>query len=110
VETRPEGESISRHVDGAEASVSPDAKGSYSDPVLSSSDTEVSHSAPSTIDYQLLTESVHRGFVFLAARLAVYTEHEIFGRGRRRGDNRKHRFKGFSLRELQALRRFRRSQ
>jgi transcription-repair coupling factor (superfamily II helicase) len=105
VATRPEGESISRHVDGVENSVSPDAKASYSDQFLSSSGAEESHSAPLTIDYQLLTESVHHGFVFPAASLAVYTEHEIFGRGRRRGDSRKHRFKGFSLRELQALRR-----
>jgi transcription-repair coupling factor (superfamily II helicase) len=93
VETRPEGESISRHMYGVEASVSADAEASYSE--LQSL----------SIHYQLLTESVHRGFVFPAARMAVYTEHEIFGRGRRRGDSRKRRFKGFSLRELQALRR-----
>jgi transcription-repair coupling factor (superfamily II helicase) len=106
VATRPEREFISRRVDDAvETSVSPDPKASYSDQSLSSSGAEESHSAPLTIDYQLLTESVHHGFVFPAAHLAVYTEHEIFGRGRRRGDSRKHRFKGFSLRELQALRR-----
>jgi transcription-repair coupling factor (superfamily II helicase) len=91
--------------DGVETSVSLDAKASYSDQFLSSSGAVESHSKPLTVDYQLLTESIHHGFVFPAARLAVYTEHEIFGRGRRRGDSRKRRFKGFSLRELQALRR-----
>jgi transcription-repair coupling factor (superfamily II helicase) len=83
----------------------------------SAGETEVSYSGlqPSTIsaeggcaygaNYQLLTESIHHGFVLPAARIAVYTEHEIFGRGRRRGDARRYRFRGFSLRELQALRR-----
>jgi transcription-repair coupling factor (superfamily II helicase) len=80
-------------------------------------ETEVSYSGlqPSTIsaeggcaygaNYQLLTESIHHGFVLPPACIAVYTEHEIFGRGRRRGDAKRYRFRGFSLRELQALRR-----
>jgi transcription-repair coupling factor (superfamily II helicase) len=98
VATRPEGESFSRHVDGVETSVSPVDKASYSEFQPSTISAE-------SANYELLTDSVHHGFVFPAARLAVYTEHEIFGRGRRRGDSKKHRFKGFSLRELQALRR-----
>lgn len=71
------------------------------------SETEVFYSAPqlSTINYQLLTESVHHGFILPSARLAVYTEHEIFGRGRRRGDRKHYKVRGFSLRELQALKR-----
>jgi len=54
-------------------------------------------------NYHLLTESLHKGFVFPEARLAVYTDHEIFGRykrTRRRGEK---RFKGISLKELQAI-------
>jgi transcription-repair coupling factor (superfamily II helicase) len=73
----------------------------------SGNETEVSYSGVQQlpVSYQLLTESIHHGFVLPAARIAVYTEHEIFGRGRRRGDTRRYRFRGFSLRELQALRR-----
>jgi transcription-repair coupling factor (superfamily II helicase) len=74
---------------------------------LEASETEVSHSTfqPLTNNYQLLTESIHYGFTLPEARVAFYTEHEIFGRGRRRGDAKRYRFRGFSLRELQALRR-----
>lgn len=73
----------------------------------SSSETQVSHSNAqlSTINYQLLTETVHHGFILSEARIAIYTEHEIFGRGRRRGGSKRYQFRGFSLRELQALRR-----
>ena len=58
-----------------------------------------------TLHYQLLTETIHHGFVLPTSRIAVYTEHEIFGRGRRRGDSKQRRFKGFSLRDLQSLKR-----
>jgi transcription-repair coupling factor (superfamily II helicase) len=54
---------------------------------------------------QILSETLHSGFLFPAARLAVFTEHEIFGRIRRRGRVVRRRFRGFSAKELQQLRR-----
>jgi len=49
-------------------------------------------------------ESVHGGFVFPAGGLAVLTEHQIFGRVRRRGRRRAVRFTGFTEREFQQVR------
>ncbi len=49
-------------------------------------------------------ESVHGGFLFPAGGLAVFTEHQIFGRLRRRGRRRAVRFKGFTEREFQQVR------
>jgi len=84
---------------------------------MSISETEVSHSAPSlsppkaeaplaqTLYYHLLTETIHHGFLLPSAHIAVYTEHEIFGRSRRRGASKRPKFRGFSIRELQALKR-----
>ena len=55
--------------------------------------------------YQLMTEAMHLGFVFPPAHLALFTEHQIFNRLKRRGQARKKRFKGFSQKEAQQLRR-----
>ncbi len=55
------------------------------------------------IAVQYSTGSVHAGFVYPSAKLAVFTEHEIFGRLKRRGTGRKKRFKGFTQRELHQL-------
>lgn len=52
-----------------------------------------------------LAETLHSGFVFPGARVAVFTEHEIFGRLKRRGLAKKRRFRGISQKELQQLRR-----
>jgi len=57
------------------------------------------------ISYQLLNEVVHSGFIYPPARLGLFTEHEIFGRLKRRGLVRKRKFKGFSVKEAQQLRR-----
>jgi transcription-repair coupling factor (superfamily II helicase) len=54
---------------------------------------------------ELLSETIHSGFVFHPLKLAVFTEHEIFGRLRRRGLVRRRRFKGFSQKELHQLKR-----
>jgi transcription-repair coupling factor (superfamily II helicase) len=51
------------------------------------------------------TESFHAGFVFPSARIALFTEHEIFGRIKRRGVQKRKRFKGISQKELQSLHR-----
>jgi transcription-repair coupling factor (superfamily II helicase) len=55
--------------------------------------------------YQLMTEAMHLGFVYPPAHLALFTEHQIFGRLKRRGPGRKKKFKGFSQKEAQQLRR-----
>jgi len=49
-------------------------------------------------------DALHGGFVFPDASLAVYTEHQIFNRLKRRGRKRAPRFRGFSEKELQQLR------
>ena len=56
-------------------------------------------------EFQLMTEALHLGFVFPAARLALLTEHQIFGRLKRRGISKRRRFKGFSQKEALQLRR-----
>jgi len=48
-------------------------------------------------------DALHAGFLFPEAGLAVYTEHQIFSRLKRRGRKRPPRFKGFSEKELQQL-------
>ncbi len=57
----------------------------------------------SGIQPEFLSETVHSGFVFAPARVAVFTEHEIFSRLKRRGLAKRKRFKGFSQKELQQL-------
>jgi transcription-repair coupling factor (superfamily II helicase) len=49
-------------------------------------------------------EALHEGFIFPAARLAVFTEHQIFNRLKRRGKRRRAKFKGITQRELHELR------
>ena len=61
-----------------------------------------SNAAPA---YQLMMDALHLGFVFPPARLALFTEHQIFGRLKRRGLSKRKRFKGFSQKEAQQLRR-----
>jgi transcription-repair coupling factor (superfamily II helicase) len=51
------------------------------------------------------TESFHSGFVFEPAKIALFTEHEIFGRIKARAEKKRKRFKGISAKELQTLRR-----
>jgi transcription-repair coupling factor (superfamily II helicase) len=60
---------------------------------------------PSELPYVMLPEAFHSGFVFPAAQIAVFTEHEIFGRVKRRGTAKRKRFKGITSKELQQLRR-----
>ncbi|MBI1803289.1 MAG: transcription-repair coupling factor [Ignavibacteriae bacterium] len=57
----------------------------------------------SHIQPEFLSETIHSGFTLPSAKLAVFTEHEIFGRLRRRGLAKRRRFKGFSQKELQQL-------
>jgi transcription-repair coupling factor (superfamily II helicase) len=52
-----------------------------------------------------IAETLQRGFVLHDVKTACYTEHEIFGRIKRRKTRNRKRFKGFSLHEIQALKR-----
>ena len=60
---------------------------------------------PPPIQYQLLTEALHFGFIYPSAKIAIFTEHEIFGRQKRRGTTKRKKFKGFTQKELQQLKR-----
>ena len=59
--------------------------------------------ASSTYHYQLLSQSIHRGFVLEDAKLAVYTDHQVFNRYHR-PKLRKRRFSGgISFKEIHDL-------
>jgi transcription-repair coupling factor (superfamily II helicase) len=55
----------------------------------------------SAIEFSL--ESLHGGFILPGARLALYTEHQIFNRQKRRGKRRTARFQGFVDRDISKL-------
>ena len=65
-------------------------------------ESESPHSDLPTIEY--IPETFHSGFVYPPAHIALFTEHEIFGRLKRRGTTKHRRFKGISPKELHALR------
>jgi len=54
---------------------------------------------------QFLDETVHSGFIYHPSKIAVFTEHEIFGRLKRRGFSKRKRFKGFTQKEIHQLKR-----
>ncbi|MCC6398812.1 MAG: transcription-repair coupling factor, partial [Bacteroidetes bacterium] len=54
------------------------------------------------IEYSL--EAVHEGFLLSEPRIALYTEHQAFGRIKRHGKRRRPRFKGISEKEMLQLR------
>ena len=61
---------------------------------------------PLAIDaVQFLTTALHQGFLLPELRLAVFTEHQIFHRLKRRGRKRAPKFRGLSEKEFQQLRR-----
>jgi len=60
---------------------------------------------PPPIHYTFLLEALHSGFMYPAAKVAILTEHEIFGRLKRRGTTKRKKFKGFTQKELQQLKR-----
>ena len=55
--------------------------------------------------YKTIPTALHTGFVFPAGRVAVFAEHEVFGRRRRRGPTGRKGNRGLSQKELQQLRR-----
>ncbi|MBI5464761.1 MAG: transcription-repair coupling factor [Ignavibacteriales bacterium] len=58
-----------------------------------------------TLSYSLTTTAFHNGFVFPAAGIALLSEHEIFGRLKRRGSGKRRRFKGMSQKDFAQLKR-----
>jgi len=58
-----------------------------------------------TPSYSPLFDSPHSGFSYAAAGITLCTEHEIFGRLKRRGKGRTRRFAGITQKELAQLRR-----
>ena len=54
---------------------------------------------------ELVHHAVHAGFAVAGLRIACYTEHQIFGRQKRKGKKRQARFRGISDKELTQLRR-----
>ena len=52
---------------------------------------------------ELVTESLHQGFTLPDARLAVYTDHQIFGRYYRPASRKRKRTGGIRLHELRSL-------
>ncbi len=63
------------------------------------------NSIASAIQYSLFFDALHSGFVNHPAKIATFTEHEIFGRVKRRGSTKRKKFKGFSQKEFQLLKR-----
>jgi transcription-repair coupling factor (superfamily II helicase) len=59
--------------------------------------------SPNLENVEFVHHSVHAGFLLPSQQLACYTEHQIFGRQKRRGAQRRPRFRGVSLKELQQL-------
>jgi transcription-repair coupling factor (superfamily II helicase) len=57
----------------------------------------------SNINPVYLPHAVHSGFTFPSARLALLTEHEIFGRLKHRALVKRRRFRGFSEKEMRQL-------
>src|SRR5579862_463266 len=53
--------------------------------------------------FELLHPAIHSGFILPDGKVAVFTEHEIFGRLKRRGIAKRKRFNSISQKELQQL-------
>jgi transcription-repair coupling factor (superfamily II helicase) len=66
--------------------------------------SHISHLA-SHVHPIFLAETIHSGFIFQPSKIAVFTEHEIFNRLKQRGTTKRRRFKGFSKKEFQQLKR-----
>ena len=81
----------------------PEERGSGSDSRMPEEET----GTPAGSDIAAVTflqHACHHGFILPAARIALFTEHEIFNRLKRRGRKRAPKFKGITDRELQQLR------
>jgi len=59
---------------------------------------------PTLESMEFILEPLHEGFILPSLRLAVYAEHQVFGRVKRNRRRRKARFKGITESEMQQLR------
>jgi transcription-repair coupling factor (superfamily II helicase) len=84
------------------------------DPSFPILETEIPHSDKSINNsqpdlripqFRLSTDSLHSGFIFPDAHLALFTEHEAFGRLKRRGTGTHRRFRGLTQKEFHQLKR-----
>src|ERR1041384_4031247 len=96
----PDQQSLSE--DGAEDRGSPNAERRPAEAAHEPGDRSTDAQVPA---FNVLSETVHEGFIYHPSKLAFFTEHEIFGRIKRRGALKRRRFKGFSQKELHQLRR-----
>jgi transcription-repair coupling factor (superfamily II helicase) len=96
----PDQQSLSE--DGAEDRGSPNAERRPAEAAHEPGDRSTDAQVPA---FNVLSETVHEGFIYHPSKLAFFTEHEIFGRIKRRGTLKRRRFKGFSQKELHQLRR-----
>jgi len=74
------------------------------DEIEDSTDSDLNN-VPGQLPINYISETLQRGFVLAESKLLCYTEHEIFGRLKRRKTKKRKRFKGFSLHEMQSLKR-----
>jgi len=52
-----------------------------------------------------ISQTLHSGFILPSSKIAFVTEHQFFGRRRRRGSARRPKFKGFSQKDVSQLKR-----
>jgi transcription-repair coupling factor (superfamily II helicase) len=108
-DTKEEGERLDELIEEELTAPSPDEIGKP-DNYLQLKDTPavplpLSRDGSSAVRYQLLSEALHLGFIYPSANIAVFTEHEIFGRLKRRGTAKRKKFRGFTQKEIQQLQR-----
>ncbi len=101
-DTKDEAERLKELID--EVVTAPDKSGLDSRWKIDDSGTSIIHH-PSSINPVFLTETIHSGFIYHPSKIAVLTEHEVFGRLKRRGGAKRRRFRGFSQKELRQLKR-----
>lgn len=68
-------------------------------------DEETERMQGDTLNIQFVSGAIHEGFLYPPASVVVFTEHEIFGRLKRRGISRRTAFKGITQRDLGRLKR-----
>jgi transcription-repair coupling factor (superfamily II helicase) len=64
---------------------------------------DVPRPAAAPLTYTIVHSSLHSGFIYRPAKLAIFTEHELFGRQKQRGVARRRRFRGITQKELLQL-------
>ena len=101
-DTKEETERLKELID--EVGTAPDKPGLDSRRKIDDSDASIVNN-PYSLHPTFLSETIHSGFIYHPSKIAVFTEHEIFGRLKKRGGIKRRRFKGFSQKELRQLKR-----